>query len=124
MTYKVTIRANGEQKTIDVDASKAPFSRDGEPGSLLDIALGSDFEIDHACGGVSACATCHVIVTEGLDSIPDAEEEEELEYDWLRVESAIWAQDTEKLTFRVLWDDNTPSDEIEGSTPTFNEVKL
>lgn len=56
--------------------------------------------------------------------VPDAEPEEEPEYDWLRVESAIWVQDTGKLTFRVRWDDNTPSDEIEGSTPTFNEVKL
>ncbi|MDE0895939.1 MAG: 2Fe-2S iron-sulfur cluster-binding protein [Planctomycetota bacterium] len=81
MTYKVTIRVNGKEKTIDVDASKAPFSRDGEPGSLLDIALGSGFDIDHACGGVSACATCHVVVTEGLSSIPDAEEEEEDQLD-------------------------------------------
>mgnify|MGYP002630606576 CR=1 FL=1 len=81
MTYNVTIRANGKENTIEVDASKAPFGRDGIPGSLLDIALGNGIEIDHACGGVSACATCHVIVTEGLQSIPDAAEEEEDQLD-------------------------------------------
>ncbi|MDP6518420.1 MAG: 2Fe-2S iron-sulfur cluster-binding protein, partial [Planctomycetota bacterium] len=34
-------------------------------------------EIDHACGGVTACATCHVIVRAGLESCSPATEDEE-----------------------------------------------
>jgi 2Fe-2S ferredoxin len=49
------------------------------PGSILDIALAHGINVDHACGGVCACSTCHCIVREGLDSISemtDCEEEE------------------------------------------------
>ncbi|MFT4710971.1 MAG: 2Fe-2S ferredoxin [Planctomycetota bacterium] len=81
MTYKLTIRANGEESTFEVDASQAPFGHDGEPGSVLDVALGQGIEIDHACGGVTACSTCHVIVTQGLDTMNEAEEEEEDQLD-------------------------------------------
>ena len=34
-------------------------------------------EIDHACGGVCACSTCHVIVREGFDTLNEASEDEE-----------------------------------------------
>ena len=29
--------------------------------------------LDHACGGVCACSTCHVIVHEGLESCNEAD---------------------------------------------------
>ncbi len=62
--------------TVDVDPEALPYGSTGLPGSLLDIALAHGVDIDHACGGVSACSTCHCIVKEGIESIPDATEGE------------------------------------------------
>lgn len=64
--FKVTFLPDG--KTFEVDPEKVPYNRTGLPGSILDIAYAAGVEIDHACGGVCACSTCHVIVKEGLDS--------------------------------------------------------
>jgi len=63
-------------KTIEVDPAKIPYDRTGLPGSILDIGLGSEIDIDHSCGGVCACATCHVIVKQGLESCNEATEDE------------------------------------------------
>jgi 2Fe-2S ferredoxin len=73
--FRVTFQPTGE--TIDVDPQAIPYGRDGHPGSILDIALGQGVDIDHACGGVCACSTCHVIVREGFDSCNEATEAEE-----------------------------------------------
>ncbi len=67
--------------TVEVDPAKLPYSRDGQKGSILEIALGHKIEIDHACGGVCACSTCHVIVRQGLGSCPQATEEEDDQLD-------------------------------------------
>ena len=64
--YTVTFLPDGE--TIEVDPKALPYARDGYPGSLLEIALGHEIDIDHACGGVCACSTCHVILREGSES--------------------------------------------------------
>ena len=73
--YRVTFQPMNE--TVEVDPGALPYSRDGFPGSILDIALAHDVDIDHACGGVCACSTCHVILREGFDSCPEASEAEE-----------------------------------------------
>lgn len=73
--YKVTFLPMN--KTIEVDPDRFPYDHNGLPGSLLDIALGNGIELDHACGGVCACSTCHVVVKEGLETINEALEEEE-----------------------------------------------
>lgn len=73
--YTITFLPLGKKVTVDPTA--LPASREGKPGSILDIADGSGIEIDHACGGVCACSTCHVIVREGFDTIPEATEDEE-----------------------------------------------
>jgi ferredoxin, 2Fe-2S len=67
----------GERQVVEVDPSKIPYDRTGQPGSVLEIALGHGIPIDHACGGVCACSTCHVIVREGLESCNEATEDEE-----------------------------------------------
>ena len=51
--------------TVEVDPEKIPYGDDGLPGSILDIALANGIEVDHSCGGVCACSTCHCIVREG-----------------------------------------------------------
>ena len=49
-----------------------------EPGiTICDAALAADIEIEHACEKACACTTCHIIVTEGFDSLEEATEEEE-----------------------------------------------
>lgn len=45
--------------------------------NLLDVAHKAGVEIDHACGGVGACTTCHVVVREGFDSLNESSEQEE-----------------------------------------------
>lgn len=83
-TKKYTIRFIDEQQQehpVEVDPEKIPYGHNGRPGSILDIALGNGIEIDHACGGVCACSTCHVIVKQGLDSCNEATDDEEDELD-------------------------------------------
>lgn len=72
--YRVTFLPEG--RVIEVDPAQIPYGRTGQPGSILDIALSHDIELDHACGGVCACSTCHVIVREGLTSCNEATDDE------------------------------------------------
>jgi 2Fe-2S ferredoxin len=68
-------------KTVEVDPEQIPYGRTGQPGSILDIALTHGIDLDHSCGGVCACSTCHVIVKQGLESCnePTDDELDELE---------------------------------------------
>ena len=45
--------------------------------TICDVLLANDIEIEHACEKSCACTTCHVIVREGLESLPEANEEED-----------------------------------------------
>jgi 2Fe-2S ferredoxin len=72
--YKITFLPSG--KTFEVDPERIPYGRTGEPGSILDIAYAADVPLDHACGGVCACSTCHVIVQQGLESCNEATDDE------------------------------------------------
>ena len=47
----------------------------GQP--LLEVAVHAGINIEHACGGVCACSTCHVYVTQGMSDCSEAEEDEE-----------------------------------------------
>jgi 2Fe-2S ferredoxin len=72
--YKVTFMPSG--KVFEVDPEKLPYGRSGLPGSILDIAYAADIPLDHACGGVCACSTCHVIVRQGLECCNEATDDE------------------------------------------------
>ncbi|MHB1606189.1 MAG: 2Fe-2S iron-sulfur cluster-binding protein [Leptospirales bacterium] len=61
------------------DAGKTVDVKEGE--SILQAALRSDIHIEHNCGGVCACSTCHVIVEEGFDHLSTMEEDEEDQLD-------------------------------------------
>jgi len=54
----------------------AQFEAEG-PTSLCDALLEHGVEIEHACGKVGACTTCHVVLRKGFDSLNEPEEEEE-----------------------------------------------
>lgn len=47
------------------------------PTSLCDALLDHGVEIEHACGKVGACTTCHVVVRQGFGSLNEPQEEEE-----------------------------------------------
>jgi 2Fe-2S ferredoxin len=72
--YTITFQPSGE--VVEVDPARIPYDRTGLPGSILDVALAHDVDLDHACGGVLACSTCHVIVREGHESCGEASDDE------------------------------------------------
>jgi 2Fe-2S ferredoxin len=76
-TQKFTITFLPEGKVVEVDPTNIPKSGTGLPGSILDIALASDVDIDHACGGVCACSTCHIFVSQGASSCNESTEDED-----------------------------------------------
>lgn len=83
------IHLEGWDTPIVVDPKKLPTDEQGLPGSLLASLLAAGIEIEHSCGGVCACSTCHIIVKRGLDSCSEATEDEE---DMLDSAPALTAQ--------------------------------
>ncbi|GJM20675.1 MAG: hypothetical protein DHS20C15_05900 [Planctomycetota bacterium] len=75
--YEIVFQLGDEERLVEVDPAKLPYSHEGLPGSILDIACGNGIDIDHACGGVCACSTCHVIVESGGDSCNESTDAEE-----------------------------------------------
>ncbi len=71
----------GERREVPVDPASFEFGHIGQDGSLLDIATEAGVDINHSCGGVCACSTCHVYVQQGLESCSRATEDEEDELD-------------------------------------------
>lgn len=72
--YSITFLPSG--KVFDVDPEQIPYDRTGREGSILDISAAAGIDIDHSCGGVCACSTCHVIVREGLESCNEPTDDE------------------------------------------------
>jgi 2Fe-2S ferredoxin len=70
------IQPDGTRTTVTVDPARIPYGETGLPGSLLDIAMGNGVDLEHVCGGVCACSTCHVVVKQGLDSCNEGTDDE------------------------------------------------
>ena len=50
---------------------------DAAPGTTFpDALLEHGVEIEHACGKVGACTTCHVIVASGFESLNEVDDNE------------------------------------------------
>ena len=49
----------------------------GEGVSICDALLAHGIEIEHACEKSCACTTCHVVVTQGGESLDEPTEDEE-----------------------------------------------
>jgi 2Fe-2S ferredoxin len=45
--------------------------------SVLDICLDNGIELQHNCGGVCGCSTCHIYVNKGMDNLPEISDKEE-----------------------------------------------
>lgn len=61
--------------------------------SLLEVAMENGINIEHACGGVCACSTCHVYIEQGMNSLSESTEAEED-----RVEEAPGLQKNSRLS--------------------------
>jgi 2Fe-2S ferredoxin len=72
--HKVTFQPAG--LTVEVDPDSSPHGKHGRPGSLLDIALANGVAVEHACGGVGVCGTCHVGITAGADNLSPPSDDE------------------------------------------------
>jgi len=73
-TVRVTFKP--ENKTVEFPFGSLPYDGHGEPMSFLDVAENYGIFLDHACGGVCACTTCHLFVLEGAGNLNEAEEKE------------------------------------------------
>ena len=84
--------------------------------SILDVALRNGIDLDHACGGVCACSTCHVKATSGADVLSEASDDEEDQLDSARdvsLESRLGCQ-------AVIEREPSEDHSIEVSIPTWN----
>jgi 2Fe-2S ferredoxin len=65
--------------------------------SLLELAMEHGINIEHACGGVCACSTCHVYIEQGSENISESTEAEED-----RVEEAPGLQRNSRLACQCI----------------------
>jgi 2Fe-2S ferredoxin len=71
---KVTFANLG--KTVEFESGKLPYDEHGKPESILDVAMNFGIQLEHACGGVCACTTCHVHVKAGQENLSLPEDDE------------------------------------------------
>ena len=65
-----------EGKTVEFEFGALPYEHHGKPMSFLDVAENNDVFLDHACGGVCACSTCHVLIKTGENGLTAADDDE------------------------------------------------
>jgi len=95
-TVPVTFHLEDPQGLTNTD--KVTWETKAAPGqSLLEVADMAGIEIEHSCGGVCACSTCHVYVEKGMDQISEATEAEED-----RVEEAPGLQRNSRLSCQCI----------------------
>ena len=70
----VRVTFKPENKTVEFTFGSLPYDGHGLPMSLLDVAENYDIFLDHACGGVCACTTCHLHVLDGSKGLSEAED--------------------------------------------------
>lgn len=62
-------------KFADGQPDQIQVAAEGE--SVLDVALNNNIELQHNCGGVCGCSTCHIYVEAGMDDLPEITDKEE-----------------------------------------------
>ncbi len=70
---------------------------------LLEVAVEHGINIEHACGAVCACSTCHVYIEEGMDDLAEPTEAEED-----RVEEAPGLQLNSRLSCQCIIEGDGP----------------
>lgn len=64
---------------------------------ILEAAMASGIMIEHACGGVCACSTCHIYLEQGAEHVTESTEAEED-----RVEEAPGLQRNSRLSCQCV----------------------
>lgn len=88
----VRVTFEPEGRTVEFPFGSLPYKGHGMPMSFLDVAENYDISLDHDCGGVCSCTTCHIWVKEGAQGVSQPEE---LELD--RMETAAEVQLNSRL---------------------------
>jgi 2Fe-2S ferredoxin len=52
-----------------------------EGTSILHACMENAIHLQHNCGGVCACSTCHVIIKSGMENLPEMSDDEEEQLD-------------------------------------------
>lgn len=68
-TYTITFRFEdgSEPKVVQAETGR----------TILEAALLNDIELNHNCGGVCACSTCHVYIEQGMELLEEITDKEE-----------------------------------------------
>ena len=96
------IQPDGTRQTIEVRLDAAPFDSHGKPRSLLAAALAHEVFLEHACGGVCACSTCHVIIEQGAGALSEQQDDEA---DMLDMAPGLTARSRLACQSEILHDD-------------------
>ena len=112
--YNLHLKNTGQ--IIKVDPDNLPEAHDGLQGALLSLLLAAGVDVDHACGGVIACSTCHLYVNKGYDSAPPPIEAEEDQLDF-----APAVNDHSRLACQCVPDG---SQDVEVEIPAWNRNKV
>lgn len=62
-------------KFTDGKPDETHLGAEGE--SVLDVALNNGIQLQHNCGGVCGCSTCHIYVETGMNDLPEITDAEE-----------------------------------------------
>ena len=97
------------------DGSKTPLEAPTDMGlSLMEFLKGNEYDILATCGGMALCATCHVSVTKGFETLTAISDDEYAMLDTLpnitdtsRLSCQIKLQNSiEGLTVKIMGDGN------------------
>ncbi len=72
----VRVTFEPENRTVEFKFGTLPYDHHGKPMSFLDVAENYGIFLDHACGGVCACTTCHLYVKQGANHLSEADDDE------------------------------------------------
>ncbi|MGP1272426.1 MAG: 2Fe-2S iron-sulfur cluster-binding protein [Phycisphaerales bacterium] len=109
-TVKVTYIIEDPESIIDDDhftgddpsaPEQTVLAAKGE--HLLEVAVENGINIEHACGAVCACSTCHVYIEAGEDQLSEPTEAEED-----RVEEAPGLQRNSRLSCQCIVEGDGP----------------
>ena len=62
---------------FEEDPDKQVVVEVDDKDTILDAALDNNLHLNHNCGAVCACSTCHVYIEKGMNELPEISDKEE-----------------------------------------------
>lgn len=62
---------------FEEDPDKQVVVEVDDKDTILDAALDNNLHLNHNCGAVCACSTCHVYIEKGMNDLPGISDKEE-----------------------------------------------